>query len=306
MASEKARVPAAAKTADRNHLTESWKNSDDKAPSPLIQLMIVVSPATGRPGAFAARLEGESTVLVVSRAPFLASAWKLIAAGYPPDAVFMMRRGGAEGFDLKARLGKAAKLTIEESAHGPVFRTVRYGPPSAVSGSQDPVPESSLGEPRFEAPAEPVIEEPSCAFGSPSVAGGLESLPAEQPQGEPRPGAPAVEKTACAPSPPGPVKGSEKLPPALPPRGTRLDMPPDPVVEQTSRTERSAVKAANNAKPEMPLESHPDGTGHGAAAKPMARKSATRSVRKGSRSAVDAASDVQWELPLGGAHDEAA
>lgn len=267
-------------------------NSNDKTIHPSVQLTIIVTPAAGRHGAFAARLEGNSTVLVTSRAPFLASARKLIAAGYPRDAMFMMRHEGAKEFALKARLGKAAKLTIEESAHGPVFRTVRDGPPSAVAGSQGPVPKPSLGEPRFEAPAETVVEE--------------ESLPPEQPQGEPRPGAPAVEKTACAPGPPGPVKGSEKLPPALPPQRPRLDMPPDPVVEQTFRTERSAVKAANNAKPEMPLERQPNGSGHGAAAKPMARKSATRSVRKGSRSAVDAASDVQWELPLGGAHDEAA
>jgi hypothetical protein len=52
-------------------------NSNDKT----IQLTIIVSPAAGRAGAFAARLEGDSTVLVTSRAPFLASALKLIAAG---------------------------------------------------------------------------------------------------------------------------------------------------------------------------------------------------------------------------------
>jgi hypothetical protein len=101
------------------------------------------------------------------------------------------------------------------------------------------------------------------------------------------------------------VEGSENLPPAPPPQEPRLDAPPEPVVEETIRTERSAVEAANNAKPEMPLEGRPGGTG-GTAAKPMAQKSAKRSVWKGSRRAVDAASDAQWKLPLGGPHVEAA
>jgi hypothetical protein len=140
-------------------------NSNDKTIHPSVQLTIIVTPATGRPGAFAARLEGDSTVLVTSRAPFLASARKLIAAGYPRDAMFMMRHEGAKEFALKARLGKAAKLTVEESAHGPVFRTVRDGPPSSVAGSQAPVAESSLGEPRLEAPAEPLVEAVKKTFG---------------------------------------------------------------------------------------------------------------------------------------------
>lgn len=90
-------------------------NSNDKS----TYLTIIVTPVAGRPGAYAARLEGGPTVFVTSHTPLLATARKLIVAGYPPDAVLMMRREGAKGFDLKVRLGNAAKLTVEESAHGP-------------------------------------------------------------------------------------------------------------------------------------------------------------------------------------------
>jgi hypothetical protein len=205
-------------------------NSNGTTIHPSVQLIIIVTPAAGRPGAFAARLEGDSTVLVVSRAPFLAGARKLIAAGYPPDAVFMMLREGAKGFDLKARLGKAAKLTVEESAHGPVFRTVRDGPSSAVAGLQRPVPES-----RLQAPAEPVVEETTIAFG-----------------------------------PPSPVEGSASLPPAAPPEEPRLDAPSEPVVQKTFRIEASGseVEVARKAEPGMPPGGHPEGRGHGAAAQP--------------------------------------
>jgi hypothetical protein len=47
-----------------------------------------------------------------------------------------MRYVGADAVSLKARLGVCAKLTVEESAHGPVFHAYREGSRSAVEGAR--------------------------------------------------------------------------------------------------------------------------------------------------------------------------
>ncbi len=110
---------------------------------------IIITPVRGRPGAFAARREGSSTVICVSRSPFLDSARSLLAAGHDPNALLKMRHDGAEGFALTAPLGTAAKLVVEESAHGPVFRTFRKG---LVATTERPISDTGIA-----APIQPII-----------------------------------------------------------------------------------------------------------------------------------------------------
>jgi hypothetical protein len=91
----------------------------------LVGLTIVITPVPERLGAFAARREGSLKVMCVSRWPFLDSARCFVADGHDPNIRLTMRRDSAEGFALSARLGIAARLKVEESAHGPVFRAWR-------------------------------------------------------------------------------------------------------------------------------------------------------------------------------------
>ena len=52
-------------------------------------------------------------------------ALTLLAAGYHPDTVVVMRHAGSDIDALSARIGTAAQFYIEESGHGPVLRSVR-------------------------------------------------------------------------------------------------------------------------------------------------------------------------------------
>jgi hypothetical protein len=91
----------------------------------LVGLKIVITPVPERLGAFAARREGSPKVICVSRSPFLDSARCLVADGYDPNTLLTMQHDGTDVFALGARLGTSAGLTVEESAHGPVFRNWR-------------------------------------------------------------------------------------------------------------------------------------------------------------------------------------
>ena len=93
---------------------------DANASSPLskIQDRIVIVVRELRAGKFEARLEGSARVL--------------LAEGYPPDALLIMRHAGREDDALRGPLGGAARLTIEESGHGPVVRSFRTAPAGAV------------------------------------------------------------------------------------------------------------------------------------------------------------------------------
>jgi hypothetical protein len=78
----------------------------------LIEQLIVVEPVD-RHGRFAARLDGR--VLVnSSRTPFLDAARRLIAEGADPSGIIIMRHRGSDVDALRARLGVAAGLTVEE------------------------------------------------------------------------------------------------------------------------------------------------------------------------------------------------
>jgi hypothetical protein len=107
---------------------------DDTAPEAPLQpkLKIVVTPVPRPPGYFTARLDGTSIVLCTTRWPFVECARRLIDLGHDPEGRLEMWHAGADAFCLRAPLGLAAKLTVEESAHGPVFRRHRTPPQSAV------------------------------------------------------------------------------------------------------------------------------------------------------------------------------
>jgi hypothetical protein len=74
----------------------------------------------------------DSELLCVSRQPFLDAARVLIDRGFDPDARLVMLRGDGTA-SLSARLSVAARYTVEESAHGPIFRPFRSSQESAVA-----------------------------------------------------------------------------------------------------------------------------------------------------------------------------
>jgi hypothetical protein len=83
---------------------------------------------------FEARCDGQ-LIVARTREPFLDGARALLAAGYHPDTIVIMRHAGSEVDALIARIGTAARFYVEEGGHGPVLRSVRKGPPGAVDRS---------------------------------------------------------------------------------------------------------------------------------------------------------------------------
>jgi hypothetical protein len=152
-------VPAADDSANRTPIDESSKCSRDNVIHPPAQLVIVVTPVSGRAGVFAASLEGTQTVLCKSRTPLLEAARVLIAAGYHPRIRLKMRHCGAEHFALEAKLGDAAGLVVEESAHGPKFRCWRKVGANAAERPAKPDLDSATKEAPLQAPIPPVTEE---------------------------------------------------------------------------------------------------------------------------------------------------
>jgi hypothetical protein len=75
----------------------------------------------------------DQLILACTREPLLHSARALIAVGYHPDTIVTMRHAGSEIDALTARIGTAAGFYVEESGHGPILRSVRKAPPSAVN-----------------------------------------------------------------------------------------------------------------------------------------------------------------------------
>ena len=85
--------------------------------------LCVVSP-NGLPGHFAAAVNGLFIVLS-SRQPLLDTCRALLADGADPNSWVIMRHAGSDVDALRGKVGLLARLTIEESAHGPVFRSFR-------------------------------------------------------------------------------------------------------------------------------------------------------------------------------------
>jgi hypothetical protein len=83
-----------------------------------MSLVIIVSPrvrANGKqhPTEFECWLEG-GPFLCNSRQPFLRAARILIGMGHDPEAILIMRHARSKADSLKARLGAAASLTVDE------------------------------------------------------------------------------------------------------------------------------------------------------------------------------------------------
>jgi hypothetical protein len=90
--------------------------------------------STKSAGHFQARLQQSNEVLVKnSRQPFLDAARVLMEKGYDPNALLVMKHLGSDTIALRAPLGKAARLTIEEGPHGPRFVGLRTDPKTRVA-----------------------------------------------------------------------------------------------------------------------------------------------------------------------------
>jgi hypothetical protein len=72
----------------------------------------------------------DGTILAVSRQPFLDAARALGAAGHAPEVLLIGCRKGEAGWSLRAPLGVAEKLTVDESKT--CFALWKPFPPSAV------------------------------------------------------------------------------------------------------------------------------------------------------------------------------
>jgi hypothetical protein len=93
----------------------------------------IVLEAIDRRGRSSASLPDGTVLVASSRQPFLDAARVLIAAGYDPDSCLEGWRVGASAFALRARLGAAAGLTVDEIKT--VFAKWKPFSPSAVSSS---------------------------------------------------------------------------------------------------------------------------------------------------------------------------
>ena len=82
-------------------------------------LIVVASPAPRGAGRFEVRLDGHDRVLCVSRTPFFDAARELLAQGYDPNALLMLRHAGSDTDSLRAKLGTASSLTVKETGYGP-------------------------------------------------------------------------------------------------------------------------------------------------------------------------------------------
>jgi hypothetical protein len=100
--------------------------------SPIDEIVIVVEPVDRR-GRFAAWL-GARQVVRSSRVPFCDAARVLIAERRDPEAIVVMRRRGSDIDALRARLGVAARLTVEERENRPP-RFVPWKPLHVTDGS---------------------------------------------------------------------------------------------------------------------------------------------------------------------------
>ena len=88
----------------------------------IIDLTITITPATGRPGQYAARLNDGRLIVNASKQPFLDAARVLVAEGHSTCTMLEAWRPGAIDWDLRATLGVAAALDVRETPHGPAFR----------------------------------------------------------------------------------------------------------------------------------------------------------------------------------------
>ena len=94
-------------------------------------------------------------IVASTREPLLDGSRALLAAGHDPDTIAVMRHAGSDVDALAARIGMAAQFYVEESAHGPVLRSLRKASPGAVDRPPiAPTPRAhAKGNPKPEAKA---------------------------------------------------------------------------------------------------------------------------------------------------------
>jgi len=134
MSNRKGRAAAIAPSRAKD--TAAQKNGRKLSAPAHSVLDIEVMPNLEKASFFLARLLGCERVLCVSREPILESARVLLDEGHSPASVLRMWHSGAEHWALRAQLGKAARLTVEESAHGPTLRGYRPSTGSTVEAAR--------------------------------------------------------------------------------------------------------------------------------------------------------------------------
>ena len=101
--------------------------------SSVASLIVLASPAPRGAARFEARLDNSNRVLCVSRMPFFDAARQLVADGYDPNVPLILRHAGSDMDCLKARLGTAASMSVEETVYGPKLRRWKPIPALAVT-----------------------------------------------------------------------------------------------------------------------------------------------------------------------------
>jgi hypothetical protein len=108
---------------------------------------IAISPVSGYPDHFEARLDGE--LLVAStRQPLLDGARQLLERGYAASAIVVMKDAKSGMERLRSVVGVAAALTVKEKDRGSGPRFARwqpYAPPSPVPEPIAPNASSTCG-----------------------------------------------------------------------------------------------------------------------------------------------------------------
>jgi hypothetical protein len=87
------------------------------------EITVVVAPTSRRTGRYVARLgEGGQVLCKSSTKPFLNAARKLMDLGFDPSISLVMHHSGSDTVCLRATIGAAAVLTVEDTQYGPRFR----------------------------------------------------------------------------------------------------------------------------------------------------------------------------------------
>jgi hypothetical protein len=94
-------------------------------------LVVIVTPVPSGTGRYQARLEDDDHLLCLSSTPYFDAARKLLNEGYDRNLTLVMRHTGSQTECLRAPLGAAAALTIEETPYGPQLR--RWKPFSTLA-----------------------------------------------------------------------------------------------------------------------------------------------------------------------------
>lgn len=111
-------------------------------------LTIVVTRAmkengSARPGLYEARLQGNARLLCRSCEPFLNAARVLASEGHDLATVIVMRHAGSDTDCLRATIGAAASLNVEENDRPPRFRPWKARPsgalPSRIGANDNPL-----------------------------------------------------------------------------------------------------------------------------------------------------------------------